>query len=216
MERPPMRKPFPSAVQDAAAAKLCPETPQTRSDSYRLAYADLEFMLRDELRPVRLQLELLKPELVQQEHGIEATVVVFGSARLPDPETARQQLEAAEVAARQQPSDPRAARQLTLARTAVANARYYEEARKLARLISQTCHDADGCKLVVITGGGPGIMEAANRGAHDVGAKSVLGEPTMVVDSHMHCADPVEFEVRLVRRPERRRLQRLGSSHRTR
>jgi uncharacterized protein (TIGR00730 family) len=173
MERRTLRKPFPSAVQDAEAAKLCPATPQTQSDSYRLAYADLEFMLRDELRPVRLQLELLKPELVQQEHGIEATVVVFGSARVPDPETARQRLVAAEAEAQQQPSDTQADRRLALARKAVANARYYEEARKFARLISQICQGADDCRLVVITGGGPGIMEAANRGAYDAGAKNV-------------------------------------------
>ncbi len=167
------RKPFPSAGEDADAARLCPETAQTRSPSYRLAYADHEFMMRDELRPVRLQLELLKPELLQQEHGIEATVVVFGSARVPDREAAETRLAAATAEASARPSDPEASRRLATARRAVANAAYYEEARRLARLISRTCYGPDGCKLVVITGGGPGIMEAANRGAADVGAKTI-------------------------------------------
>ena len=88
----PTSSPFPTAGQDAESATRCPDTPQTCSPSYRLAYADADFMLRDELRPARLQLELLKPELVQHDHGIDTTVVVFGSARLPDPESAATRL----------------------------------------------------------------------------------------------------------------------------
>ena len=79
---------FPTAEEDVGAARLVPDTPQTRSYSYRLAYNDKDFLLRDELRPVRLQLELLKPELLQQENGIHSTIVIFGSARIPEAETA--------------------------------------------------------------------------------------------------------------------------------
>lgn len=167
------RKPFPSAQDDAKAAKLCVTSPQTLSSTYKLAFADPEFLLRDELRPVRLQLELLKPELIQQAQGIDATVVVFGSTRIPDPESARKALERAELQARREPLNPLLGRQMKIARRVYAKTRYYEEARRLGRIISNNCQDSDGCELVVITGGGPGIMEAANRGAHDAGAKSI-------------------------------------------
>ncbi|MGD8328690.1 MAG: TIGR00730 family Rossman fold protein [Acidobacteriota bacterium] len=108
--------------------------------SHRLAFEDVEFLHRDELRPVRLQLELLKPELLQQEQGIVSTIVVFGSART-DPDGKGSQ--------------------------------YYEEARQFAALVSEHCQARGIRKFVITTGGGPGIMEAANRGAHDVGAKSI-------------------------------------------
>lgn len=138
---------FPSAQQDDAEARKAPATPQTRSPSYRLAFADPDFLQRDELRPVRLQLELLKPELILQEHDVQATVVLYGSARAPRPED--------EDAAA---DDPRRGD--------------YEAARKLARLISL---GEGGCpeRLMVVTGGGPGIMEAGNRGAAEAGAKSI-------------------------------------------
>lgn len=165
--------PFPSARAEADVVPPPPETPQTASPAFRLAFEDDDFLLRPDLRPVRLQLELLKPELLQQELGIRSTIAMFGSARIPDPENAALQLAEAEAAARAKPKDRALARQLAIARRMAANARYYEEARRLARLVSQACANESVSDFVVKTGGGPGIMEAANRGAHDVGAKSV-------------------------------------------
>ncbi len=164
---------LPSAEENARAAGMAVPTPQTESATYRLAYLDHDFMLRDELRPVRLQLELLKPELIQQEHGIESTVVVFGSTRIPEPEAARKQLELAEEAARAEPRNEPLARAVTVARRIVQWSKYYDEARKLGSLISTACRSSSRCNFVVLTGAGPGIMEAANRGAHDAGAKSM-------------------------------------------
>jgi uncharacterized protein (TIGR00730 family) len=161
---------FPSAQEDINASTLAPHTPQTRSSSYRLAYADTEFLLREELRPVRLQLELLKPELILQEMGIESTVVIFGSTRIPDADTAAQRLAEAEANSRQAPGNPDLTQGVKIAKRIMAKARYYDEARKLARLITA---GSDYHRLVVITGGGSGIMEAANRGAHDAGGLSI-------------------------------------------
>ena len=164
---------FPTAEEDVGAAARAPETPQTRAPAYRLAFADSEFLLRDELRPVRLQLEFLKPELLQQAYGITATVVIFGSTRIPDAATAAQRLTHAETRLRQAPTNPVLRRAVDMARRIVAKAHYYDEARKLAHLITTESQQADGSRLVVITGGGPGIMEAANRGAYDAGGPSI-------------------------------------------
>jgi len=173
---PPTKQPFyrfPSAQEDAHASSICPPTPQTVSPSYRLSYTDSDFIMRDELRPVRLQLELMKPEILQQEHGIKATVVVFGGSRVPDEETASKRLEEAEKLAACDPANQIFRKRVVAARRIVAKSHYYEEARKLGRILSETCHARTGCRLVVITGGGPGIMEAANRGAFDAGAKTM-------------------------------------------
>lgn len=166
-------KPFPNAGEDASAAKLCTPSPQTASPAYRLAFLDEEFLLRDELRPVRLQLELLKPELVQQAANIDSTVVVFGSARTKSPAEAQQRLEKAQQASQENPGDENMLGELAAARRGLENARYYDEARRFANLLSHECRDSNGCKLVIITGGGPGIMEAANRGAAEAGAESI-------------------------------------------
>ncbi len=164
---------LPSAREDHERAQRAIDSPQTRSPSYRLAYADLDFLLREELRPVRLQLELLKPELVLQEHQVETTIVVFGSSRIPSPEEARSRLDEAQRLVAEDPDDPRAQRALARARALVRRSRWYEEARRFAALVSRA-GQADGPRrFVITTGGGPGIMEAANRGAHEAGAKSV-------------------------------------------
>jgi uncharacterized protein (TIGR00730 family) len=164
---------FPSACDDASAAQQQASTIQTRSPSYRLAYTDQDFLMRDELMSLRLQLELLKPDILQDEHGINSTVVVFGSARIPDIETARQRLEQARVCANLQPDDSGLARKVKIAERVVQSSRYYEEARKLAHLITADAASNSQSELVVITGGGPGIMEAANRGAMEAGGKSI-------------------------------------------
>src|SRR4030043_836785 len=121
---------FPSALEDARPAELCIPSPQTLSPSYRLAYRDHDFLLRDELRPVRLQLELLKPELILKEYEIENTVVIFGSTRIPEPKVAQKRLSEAEADARKGPTDESLTRKVRVARSIAAKSKYYEEARK--------------------------------------------------------------------------------------
>ena len=164
------KSPFASAHEEVAANRPVDDTPQCRSASYQLAFQDPPFLLREELRPVRLQLEVLKPELILQEQHIESTVVVFGSARIPDPETAESKLVSAQAEYAKNNDDTLLAKKVEAARKGLENSRYYNEARKLGHLISiNTGKD----KLVVVTGGGPGIMEAANRGAHEAGIPSI-------------------------------------------
>ncbi|MGJ8610167.1 MAG: TIGR00730 family Rossman fold protein, partial [Octadecabacter sp.] len=142
------RHPLRDSNQDRKEAREVPDTPQTRSPAYALAFADPDFMGRDELRPVRLQLELLKPQLMLDEQGISSTIVMFGGARIPAP------------------ADKDSARTKTLADLS----KYYDEARTFARLMTEK---GDASENVIVTGGGPGVMEAGNRGAIDAGGTSI-------------------------------------------
>ena len=151
MSDTPRPHPFRDSSQDVAATHRLPDTPQTRAPSYRLAFADPDFLMREELRPVRLQLELLKPQMVLDERGIRSTVVLFGGARIPAPERAS------------------TAKVPGLA----ALAPYYDEARKFARAVTERSLQSYGRDWVICTGGGPGVMEAGNRGAAEAGGESI-------------------------------------------
>jgi uncharacterized protein (TIGR00730 family) len=156
---------FPSAQEEAQAlARQSAERYSGPESSYALAFADPEFLLREELRPVRVQLELLKPELVQQEQGIESTIVIFGSARILPPEIAAERLDAARTA-----GDTTA---IARAEVAVQMSRHYREAQAFAALVTARSRTL-ATPIYVVTGGGPGIMEAGNRGAFEVGGKSI-------------------------------------------
>ena len=167
MEKPstvPART-FPTAQEDAEKELVTPSSRYEGPESaYRLAFTDTDFLLREELRPIRLQLELLKPQLVQDEQGVETTIVIFGSARITAPEVAERELQAAKQAGE--------ATATKIATMRVTMSRYYDEARKFAAIV--TTRSASLAKpIYVVTGGGPGIMEAGNRGAFEVGGKSV-------------------------------------------
>ena len=159
----PRRHTLRQAAEDARYSKEVVPTPQTADPAYRLAFQDLDFLLREDLRPVRLQLELLKPELLLAEAGIVSTFVFYGSARIPSAAEAENRVaEAADPARRK------------VAERLAAKARFYEEARRLAFLASSApCRGDGGRDFVVCSGGGPSIMEAANRGAADAGAPSI-------------------------------------------
>ncbi len=141
--------------------------------AYRLAQEDIEFLAQDDLRPLRMQLELLKPEHELREQGIGSTIVVFGSTRVVSHEEAQAELADTEARMAAEPSDPLLAHDLATAKRQLAHAHFYEEARRFAHLVSSRFQQEGRRDFVVVTGGGPGIMEAANRGAFEAGARSI-------------------------------------------
>ncbi len=143
------------------------------SPSYKLAIEDTNFLLSDETRGVRLQLDYLKPELIMQKYGIKRTIVVFGSARIKEPASAMRELEKIKDLLKKQPDSKTLLRELRTAEKMVEKSIYYEEARKFGQLVGKAGKGPQDNTLTLMTGGGPGIMEAANRGAYDVGAKSI-------------------------------------------
>jgi len=151
MKDDPCHGPFRKARSDIETARQVPDTAQTRAPAYKLAFTDNDFINRDELRPVRLQLELLKPQMMMDEYGVESTIVMFGGARIPSPANAA------------------SARTDTLRDLS----KYYDEARKFARIMTERSLDTGRHDNIIVTGGGPGVMEAGSRGAVDAGGISI-------------------------------------------
>ncbi|MEL6521546.1 MAG: TIGR00730 family Rossman fold protein [Pseudomonadota bacterium] len=145
------RSGFREASQDVETAHQLPQTPQTQAPAYELAFADDAFLCREELRPVRLQLELLKPEMMLEEAGVVSTIVLFGGARIPAPD------------------QKAGARTQTLADLS----QFYEEAQRFSHMMTARSLETGGAEGVIVTGGGPGVMEAGNRGAVEAGGRSV-------------------------------------------
>lgn len=166
----PWCRPKPSHEDPEAPAKV---ERLLRSESYRRADEDVDFLHAEETRGIRLQIDYLKPQVTLARHGIEHTIVVFGGTRIVEPVAAAREVERFQRAVRERPGDERLLDQRARAERILEKSRYYEVARELGRLVGESGEGPGDCRIVVMTGGGPGVMEAANRGAHDAGARTV-------------------------------------------